>query len=58
MLSFDLCWSLEDANIIEWPFQFLDAKAKCTIKTKMLKKFNKIGLEVFVVLRKGSCNQH
>jgi hypothetical protein len=58
MLSFDVYWSLEDANIVKWPFQFLDAKAKCTIKTKMLERFNKIELEVFVILRKGSCNKY
>ncbi len=34
---------------MEWPFQFWDAKAKCTIKAK-LEKYNKIKLEAFVVL--------
>ncbi len=33
---------------MEWPFQFWDAEANCTIKTKF-KKFNKIGVEVFVI---------
>jgi hypothetical protein len=35
-------------KIVEWPFQFWDAEANCTIKTK-LEKFNKSGLEVFVI---------
>ncbi len=33
---------------MEWPFQFWDVEANCTSKTKM-EKFNKIGLEVFVI---------
>jgi hypothetical protein len=39
---------LEGAKIVEWPFQSCDAETNCTIKTK-LEKFNKIGLEVFVI---------
>lgn len=39
---------LEDTCIMEWSSQFLDAKVKCTIKTK-LGRFNKIGFEVFVI---------
>jgi hypothetical protein len=39
---------LEEAEIVRWPFQFWDAKENCIIKTK-LEKFNKIGLEVFVI---------
>jgi hypothetical protein len=39
---------LEEAEIVEWPFQFWDVEANCTIKTK-LEKFKKIGLKVFVI---------
>jgi hypothetical protein len=39
---------LEQAEIVEWPFQFWDVEANYTIKTK-LEKFNKIGLKVFVI---------
>ncbi len=39
---------LKATKIVEWPFQFWDAKSNCIIKTK-LEKFNKSGLEVFVI---------
>jgi len=39
---------LKEAKIVEWPFQFRDVEANCIIKTK-LEKFNRIGLEVFVI---------
>ncbi len=47
--SYAWLWCLlEGAKIVEWPFQSCDAETNCTIKTK-LEKFNKIGLEVFVI---------
>jgi hypothetical protein len=33
---------------VDWPFQFWDVEAKCTINTK-LERFNTIGLKVFVI---------
>jgi hypothetical protein len=39
---------LEEAKIVKWPFQFWDAATNCIIKTK-LEKFNKIGLNTFVI---------
>ena len=40
--------TLEEADVVDWPFSFWDTQTRCRIKER-LEKLNRVGLEVFLL---------
>jgi len=40
--------TLEEANVVDWPFSFWDTQTRCRIKER-LEKLNRVGPEVFLL---------